>query len=166
MGIFDFWLKTPLNYKSCLKKVKIIYLPYYLSHFFLKNPLFDVDLFSRTFEMESLVCGIFFEGFPKSVSQPFPPTALWRRHAQTVRDSTSSYKIDYFIMIKNFLNPEGHQNPFIGSKVTAILLERWIWPIGGVASGRVCACSLRTQSKLRRGPMVSSCTLELFIRIN
>ena len=37
-------------------------------------------------------------------------------------------------MIKIFLNPEGHQNPFIGSKVTASLLKGWIWPIGGVAS--------------------------------
>ena len=30
----------------------------------------------------------------------------------------------------------------IGSKVTAILLEAWILPIRGVASGRVCAYSL------------------------
>ena len=57
------------------------------------------------------------------VREPFPPTALRRRHAQTVRDRTSSYKIDYFIVIKNFLNPEGHQNPISGSKVTAILLK-------------------------------------------
>ena len=35
-----------------------------------------------------------------------------------VKDSTSSYKIDYVIVIKNFLNPEGHQNSIIGSKVT------------------------------------------------
>jgi hypothetical protein len=34
-------------------------------------------------------------------------------------------------MIKNFLNPKGHQTPFSGSKVTAILLKRWILPIGG-----------------------------------
>ena len=38
-------------------------------------------------------------------------------------------------MIKNFLNPEVHQNPFSGSKVTAILLKGWIWPIGGASSG-------------------------------
>ena len=48
-------------------------------------------------------------------------------------------------MIKNFLNPEGHQNPIIGSKVTAILLKGCILPIGGVASGRVCAWSLRSR---------------------
>ena len=48
-------------------------------------------------------------------------------------------------MFKNFLNPEGHKNPFSGSKGTAILLKGWIWPIGGVASGRVCAYSLRSR---------------------
>ena len=37
--------------------------------------------------------------------------------------------------MKNFLNPERHQNCFIGSKVTVILLKGWILPIGGVASG-------------------------------
>ena len=52
-----------------------------------------------------------------------------------VRDSTSSYKEDYFIVIKNFLNPEGHPNPISGSKVTAILLKRWILPLGGASLG-------------------------------
>ena len=52
-GISDFWLKTLQNHKSCLKTAKIISLPYYLSHFIKKNPLFDIDLFSRTFDMES-----------------------------------------------------------------------------------------------------------------
>ena len=33
-------------------------------------------------------------------------------------------------MIKNFLNPEGHQNPINGSEVIAILLKGWILPIG------------------------------------
>ena len=55
-------------------------------------------------------------------SEPFPPTALRRRHAETVSDITSSYKIHYIIVIKNFLNPEGHQNPISGSKVKALLL--------------------------------------------
>ena len=81
----------------------------------------------------------------QSVGEPFPPTALRRRHAQTVGDSSSSYTIDYVIVIKTFLNPEGHQNPISGSKVTVILLKGWILPIGGVASGRVCACSLRSR---------------------
>ena len=44
----------------------------------------------------------------QNFSNPFPPTAFWRRHAQTVRDSSFSYKIDYVIVINNFLNLEGH----------------------------------------------------------
>ena len=48
-------------------------------------------------------------------------------------------------MIKNFLNPDGHQNRISGSKVTGILLKEWILPIDGVASGRVYACSLRSR---------------------
>ena len=47
----------------------------------------------------------------QSVGQPFPPTALQRRHTQTVRDSFFSYNTYYFIVIKKFLIPEGHQNP-------------------------------------------------------
>ena len=53
--------------------------------------------------------------------------------------------IKYVIVIKTFLNPEGHQNPISGSKVTVILLKGWILPIGGVASGRVCVCSLHSR---------------------
>ena len=49
-----------------------------------------------------------------------------------VRDSSSSYKIDYVIVIKTFLNPEGHQNRISGSKV--ILLKGWILPIGGASA--------------------------------
>ena len=38
-------------------------------------------------------------------------------------------------MIKSCLNPEGHQNSISGSKVTAILLKGWIWPIGEASEG-------------------------------
>ena len=48
-----------------------------------------------------------------------------------VRDSSSSCKIDYVLLIKTFLNLKGHQNPINGSKVTAILLKGWILPVGG-----------------------------------
>ena len=58
----------------------------------------------------------------------------------------SSYEIEYVIVIKNCLNPEGHHSPISDSKVTAILLKGWIWPIGEVALGRVCACSLHSSS--------------------
>ena len=39
------------------------------------------------------------------------------------KTNASSYKIDYVIVIKYFLNPEGNQNPISGSKVMAILLR-------------------------------------------
>ena len=60
---------------------------------------------------------------PKNFQCPFPPTALQIRHAQTVRDRSSSYKKDFVIVIKNFPNPEGHANLISGSKVTAVLLK-------------------------------------------
>ena len=85
-----------------------------------------------------------------SLSNPFPPTALRRRQAETVKDGSSGYKIDYVVVIKHFLNLEGHQNPMSTSKVTAILLKGFIWPIGGVASGRVCACNLRSRLVFRK----------------
>ena len=44
--------KHPKITKVVQKTVKIIKLPKYLSHFIKKNPLFNIDLFSRTFEME------------------------------------------------------------------------------------------------------------------
>ena len=40
---------------------------------------------------------------------------------------------------------EGHPNYCIGSKVTTILLNRLILPIGGASSGRVCVCSLHSR---------------------
>ena len=52
-----------------------------------------------------------------------------------VRDSTFSYKKDYVIVIKNFLNPKEHHNPIIGSKVMAILLKGWIFPICEASAG-------------------------------
>ena len=67
---------------------------------------------------------------------PLVPASLRHCHAQTVKDSTYSYKIPYVIVIKNFQNPEGHQNCISGSKVTAILLKGPILPIGVVASGK------------------------------
>ena len=44
---------TPKLQELLKKMVKIINLPYYLSHFMKKNPLFGVDLFPWTFDMES-----------------------------------------------------------------------------------------------------------------
>ena len=69
------------------------------------------------------------------MSNSYVPTALRRRHAQTVRDRSSSYQIDYARVIKIFLNPKEHQNPISGLKVTAILLKGRILPISGASVG-------------------------------
>ena len=59
----------------------------------------------------------------QSIRDPFPHTALWCHHAQTVGDSFSSYKINYVIVIKNFLNPKEHPNSINNLKVMAILMR-------------------------------------------
>ena len=56
-----------------------------------------------------------------------------------VEDGAFSHKIDTKKNLVENLNLEGHLNCITGSKVTAILMKGWILPIGGVASGRVCA---------------------------
>ena len=58
-----------------------------------------------------------------------------------VGDGAFSHKIDYVTIFLEILNPEGHPNRMTNSKVTAILLNGWIFPIGqsGEASRwRVC----------------------------
>ena len=90
-------------------------------------------IFSRPGRSQGLLYKQPHEIFSPGVRQPFPPTALRRRHAQKIRYSSSIYKIDYVIVIKNFLNPKGHQNPINGSKVTAILLQGRILHICGAS---------------------------------
>ena len=51
-----------------------------------------------------------------------------RRHALTVVDGAFSHKIDYFTIFKEILNLD--PNRITGLKVTAILLDGWILPIG------------------------------------
>jgi hypothetical protein len=80
------------------------------------------------------------------VSHPLVKISLRRRHAQTVNNCASSYKINYIDIFSQNLNLEGHLNRCIGSKVKAILLNGWFLPTGGFASGRVypatCAAGL------------------------
>ena len=60
------------------------------------HPYITMRLFSTPRESQGLL-----------YSRPFPPTAFLRRHhAQTVIDSSSSYKIEYVIGMKNFLYPK------------------------------------------------------------
>ena len=65
----------------------------------------------------------------------------------------SSYKIDYVIVIKNFLSLEGHQNPTSGSKVRAILLKGLILPIGGASAEE----GLRMQPSQQAWSLWGSC---------
>ena len=46
------------------------------------------------------------------------------------RNGALSHKIDYITIFEEILNLEGHQNRTTGSRVTAILLNAWICPIG------------------------------------
>ena len=71
--------------------------------------------------------------------------SLQSRHAQMVGDGAFSHKIDLVRKFLEILNLKGHHNCTIGSKVTVILLNGWFLLMAGVASGRVCACSLRSR---------------------
>ena len=53
-------------------------------------------------------------------------------------------------MCQNLVRPQFSAQCIV-SKVKAILLEGWILPIDGVASGKVCACSLRRRLNNRLG---------------
>ena len=75
----------------------------------------------------------------------FVKISLRRRHAPMVENGAFSHKVDFVLIFKEILNLEGHPKCITGSKVMAILLNGWILPINGVASGRVCACSLRSR---------------------
>ena len=55
--------------------------------------------------------------------------ALWRSHAQTVRDRSSSYNIDFVRVVNTRLNPKGHQNPISGLKVTAGNSQEYVCPV-------------------------------------
>ena len=59
------------------------------------------------------------------------------------KDGAFSHKKDYVLLFLekkklSTLNLKVHLNHFIGSKVTAILVNGGILPTGGVASRRVC----------------------------
>ena len=53
-------------------------------------------------------------------------------------------------MIKNFLNPKGHQNPFSVSKGTAILLKGWNFANWCSFSGGGSAINGATPSSFQR----------------
>ena len=53
-----------------------------------------------------------------------------------VEDSAFSHEIWWGRKLLEILNFKGHHSYIIGSKVTVILLNGWVLPVGGVASGK------------------------------
>ena len=81
-----------------------------------------------------------------SIESSFVKITLQRRHAKLVGDGAFSHKTDQLRKLLEILNKKGLKNQIIGSKIVAIFLGNlWVLSIGGVASGRVCVCSLRSR---------------------
>ena len=80
-----------------------------------------------------------------SFNHPLVKISLFHRHAQMGRIGASSHKTHFIYIFLEILHHKGHQNRCIGSKVSAILLNVWIFHTSGVVSGTVCACSLRSK---------------------
>ena len=92
-----------------------------------------------------------------SLTHPLVKIPLRHRHALMVEDGAFCHKTDYVPYLNPNLNLKGHLNCFIGSKVTAILVNGKILPRGGVASGRVCpAACAAGMFLLKRGPRLTS----------
>ena len=69
----------------------------------------------------------------------------YKSHFMGVKATFGKYPKDR----RNFSDVFPYPNLIIGSKVTAILMNGWILPIGGVALGRVCACNTFVSSFLK-----------------
>ena len=50
-----------------------------------------------------------------------------------VEDDAFSHKIDYVTICWKIIKLKGHPNQITGSRVTGILLNVWILPIGGAS---------------------------------
>ena len=74
--------------------------------------------------------------------------SLQRRHAPTVRNGALSHKIDYISNFKDNQNLKGYQYRNTGSRVMAILLNMWIFPIR--QSGEASRCRVSYQRGLPR----------------
>ena len=59
-----------------------------------------------------------------------PKLSLQRRNAPMVGNSAFSHKRDYITFFLEILNRKGHKNCITGTRVTAILLNRGVFPIG------------------------------------
>ena len=70
-----------------------------------------------------------------------------------VKDGAFSHKIDYITILKEILNLEGHPNRITGLKVTAILLNWWIFPIGGALAVKGLRLQPAQQACLKEGTL-------------
>ena len=80
----------------------------------------------------------------------FPPILrskvhILRRFLKILRRRAFAYLQQYESSCGALCGLEGHPNFITGSKVMTILLNGWILPNSGVASGRVCACNLQSR---------------------
>ena len=62
--------------------------------------------------------------------------------SKKVSYGASNDEIGYVAQIHGIPSLEGYMNYIIGSDVMAIFLSVRILPVGGVAPGRVCGCTL------------------------
>ena len=51
-----------------------------------------------------------------------------------IEDGAFTHKINYIAHFLRILNLKGHHNCIIGSRVTKVLLNGWILPIGGASA--------------------------------
>ena len=101
-------------------------------------------------------------------TDPVVPTALQLRHAPKVWDRSSSYKIDYVIVIQNFLNLEGNQSPIRFKNYCHInevvdFAYWWSFSRGGSAPA-ACAADLALSIYGKaRGCSTNTCVTHSFI---
>ena len=98
------------------------------------NYSLSAHLFSRPRQNQGLLYKHLHHSLIKWLSQFLWKISSRRRHAQTVKDSASSRKINYSDKKNLILNLKGHQ------KLRWFCWIGGILPIGGVALRRVCAC--------------------------
>ena len=79
-----------------------------------------------------------------------------------VEDGAFSHKRYYVTIFKEILNLEGNPNCITGSKVTAILLNGWILPIGGASAVK----SLRLQPAQQASFYIYILIFELWSKTN
>ena len=69
---------------------------------------FILLIFSKHGQIQGLLYKHLSYSFINLVTDPLVSHSFTAPPRQTVRDSSYSYKIDYVIVVKNFLNPKGH----------------------------------------------------------